>query len=197
MHLEGVQFKLFSIIGCPPWNKEATNEFAWHWGQHGVHSCRDLSWLPSGSWDAPTAMWNLSRAFEPSVGSPILFFHRTVNKNSPSAQHSGVHHTHPGWWASPCSQKHSLSLGLMVWPPWSTECAPGFIVAVLSALSCLTLCNPVDYSPHAPLSMEFSMQEYWREQPLLSPGDLPNPGIEPRSPALQTVSIPSEPFGAT
>ena len=43
--------------------------------------------------------------------------------------------------------------------------------------------------------MEFSRQEYWSELPFPSPGDLPNPGIEPRSPALQEDSWPSEPSG--
>ena len=37
----------------------------------------------------------------------------------------------------------------------------------------------------APPSMGFSRQEYWSGLPFPSPGDLPNPGIEPRSPALQ------------
>ena len=45
----------------------------------------------------------------------------------------------------------------------------------------------------APLSMESSRQEYWSGLPFLSPGDLPNPGIEPRSPSLQADSLPSEP----
>ena len=44
-------------------------------------------------------------------------------------------------------------------------------------------------------SMEFSRPEYWRGQPFPSPGDLPNPGIEPRSPALQADSLPAEPQG--
>ena len=39
----------------------------------------------------------------------------------------------------------------------------------------------------APLSMGFSRQEYWSGLPFPSPGDLPNPGMEPRSPALQAV----------
>jgi len=43
--------------------------------------------------------------------------------------------------------------------------------------------------------MEFFNQEYWRGFPFSSPGDLPDPGIEPRSPALQAVSLPSEPPG--
>ena len=54
------------------------------------------------------------------------------------------------------------------------------------AQSCPTLCDPVNCSmPGSSLSMEFSRQESWSGLPLPSPGDLPNPGIEPRSPALQ------------
>ena len=47
----------------------------------------------------------------------------------------------------------------------------------------------------APQSMEFFRQEYWSELPFPSPGDLPDPGIEPRSPALQADVLPSEPPG--
>ena len=46
-----------------------------------------------------------------------------------------------------------------------------------------------------PLSMEFSRQEFWSELPFPSPGDLPNPGIEPGSPTLQADSLLSEPPG--
>ena len=47
-----------------------------------------------------------------------------------------------------------------------------------------------------PLSMESSRQKYWSGLPLSSPGDLPNLGIEPRSPSLQADSLPSEgPYG--
>ena len=44
----------------------------------------------------------------------------------------------------------------------------------------------------APLSLEFSKQEYWSRLPFPSPGDLPNPGIEPGSPALQADSLLTE-----
>ena len=47
----------------------------------------------------------------------------------------------------------------------------------------------------APPPMGFSRQEYWNGLPFPSPGDLPNPGIEPGSPALQADSLPSEPTG--
>ena len=45
----------------------------------------------------------------------------------------------------------------------------------------------------APLSMEFSRQEQWRGMSFLPPEDLPDPGVEPRSPALQVDTLPSEP----
>ena len=58
------------------------------------------------------------------------------------------------------------------------------------------LCNPTDHITHqAPVSMEFSRQEYWSGLPFPSPGDLPYPGIEPKSPALQADSLLSEPPG--
>ena len=47
----------------------------------------------------------------------------------------------------------------------------------------------------ASLSMGFSRQEYWSGLPFPSPGDLPDPGIKPRSPALQADTSPSEPQG--
>ena len=53
--------------------------------------------------------------------------------------------------------------------------------------------TPCIVAYQAPLSMEFSRQEYWSGLPFLSPGDLPNPGIKPRSPALQADALPSEP----
>ena len=49
--------------------------------------------------------------------------------------------------------------------------------------------------PSTPLSMGFSRQDYWSGLPLPPPGDLPDPGIKPRSPALQTNTLPSEPPG--
>ena len=50
---------------------------------------------------------------------------------------------------------------------------------------CLTLVTPWTVALQFPLSMGFSRQEYWSGLPFLSSGILPNPGIEPRSPALQ------------
>ena len=74
---------------------------------------------------------------------------------------------------------------------------------VLVTQSCPTLCNP-KYSKEsrsiahqAPLSMEFSRQEYWCGLPFPSPGNLADPGIEAGSPALQVDSLLSESPGKT
>ena len=55
--------------------------------------------------------------------------------------------------------------------------------------------TPWTVAYQAPLSMGFSRQESWNGLPFPSPGDLPNPGIEPGSPTLQADSLPSEPPG--
>ena len=52
--------------------------------------------------------------------------------------------------------------------------------------------TPWTAAHQAPLSVGFSRQEYWNGLPSPSPGDLPHPGIEPGSPALQANSLPSE-----
>ena len=44
-------------------------------------------------------------------------------------------------------------------------------------------------------SMEFSRPEYWNGRPFPSPGDLPNPGIKPKSPTLKVDSLQAEPQG--
>ena len=58
------------------------------------------------------------------------------------------------------------------------------MVYLVSNKSCLTLANPWTVPCQAPLSLGFPRQEYWSGLPFLSPGDLPNPGIELVSPAL-------------
>ena len=65
------------------------------------------------------------------------------------------------------------------------------------AQSCPTLLQPhgLCVACQAPLSMGFSRQEYWSELPFPSPGDLPDPGIKPWCPTLQTDSLLPEPLG--
>ena len=55
--------------------------------------------------------------------------------------------------------------------------------------------TPWTLARQAPSSIGFSRQEYWSGLPFPSPGDLPNPGIEPRSPTLQADVLTSEPPG--
>ena len=61
--------------------------------------------------------------------------------------------------------------------------------------SCPTLCDPVDCSSPGSSVHGFSKQEYWNGLPCPPLGDLPNPGIEPRSSSLPADSLPSEPPG--
>ena len=62
----------------------------------------------------------------------------------------------------------------------------------LVAKSYLTLAILCTVALQAPLSMEFSRQEYWSGFPFPSPGDLPDPGIEPRSLAFQADDLQAE-----
>ena len=73
--------------------------------------------------------------------------------------------------------------------------APCCAVLCLGARSCPTLATPQTAAHQASLSMGFSRQEDWSGLPCPPPGDLPNPGIKLRSPALQVDSLPSEPPG--
>ena len=63
-------------------------------------------------------------------------------------------------------------------------------VKLLSCVQLFVILCTVAYQ--TPPSMGFSRQEYWTGLPFPSPGDLPNPGIESRSPALQADALPSE-----
>ena len=62
-------------------------------------------------------------------------------------------------------------------------------------LSRVRLCDPWTVAHQAPRSMGFSRQEYWSGLPFPPPGDLPDPGIEPRSPRLQPDALTSAPPG--
>ena len=79
----------------------------------------------------------------------------------------------------------------------STQC--GFLLKKSESVKSLSHVRlfviPWTIAHQAPLSMEFSRQEYWSGLPFPSAGDLPEPGTEPRSPALQADSLPTEPPG--
>ena len=106
-----------------------------------------------------------------------------------------------GTWApqrlSNCS-KLVTDLGFQSWP---SDFRPRNFsllytdICGLVAKSCPTVTAPWTVTCQAPLSMEFSRQEYWSGLPFPSPWDLPDPGIELRSPALQADALTSEPPG--
>ena len=78
----------------------------------------------------------------------------------------------------------------------STEKTDGIIgikVKVKSLSRVQLFATPWTVAHHAPPSMGFSRQEYWSGLPFPSPGDLPDPGIEPGSPALEADALTSEP----
>ena len=69
-------------------------------------------------------------------------------------------------------------------------------ISVVQSLSCVQLfATQWTVAHEASLSVEFSRQEYWSGLTFPSPGDFPDPGIKPGSPALQADSLPSEPQG--
>ena len=92
-----------------------------------------------------------------------------------------------------CIRSDQISHSVMsdsLWPHESQHAMPQNHTYLYRevAQSCPTLCNPYQ----APPSMGFSRQEYRNGLPFPSPGDLPNPGIKPWSPALQADAITSE-----
>ena len=70
------------------------------------------------------------------------------------------------------------------------------VMVMVKSLSRVRLfATPWTAAYQVPPSMGFSRQEYWSGLPFPSPGDLPNPGIEPGSPALEADALTSEPPG--
>ena len=100
-----------------------------------------------------------------------------------------------------CLQCKSQNLLIVRWARWwqgrlRRESSFQVAMKVLVTQLCPVLCKLMDSVAHqAPLFMEFSRQEYWSGLPFPSPGYLLNPGIEPRSSALQVDSLPCEPPG--
>ena len=77
----------------------------------------------------------------------------------------------------------------------SLQEAVSLLLLCLRTQLCQLFAAPWTVAHQAPLSMGFSRQEHWRGHPFPSPGHLPDPGIEPGSPALQAGSLSSEPPG--
>ena len=91
-------------------------------------------------------------------------------------------------------QKLEIFCGLEDWEASNSDCSENYSNKyALSHVPLFVIPWTVIYQ--ASLSMGFSRQEYWSGLPFPSPGDLPDPRIKPRSPALQADALPSEPPG--
>ena len=94
------------------------------------------------------------------------------------------------WSGLPCPPPGQLLLTELIFVTVSYKALVIKVMKVKS-LSCFQLFA----TPRTLQPMEFSKPEYWSGSPFPSPGDLPNPGIEPRTPTLQADSLPAEPPG--
>ena len=124
-----------------------------------------------------------------ALKSPSLSI-STVHKSQESRHHLVKSHLCSPSNASPCM---NTCLHICMSLPLSTE-----FLKVLVTQLCLTFCDSMDCSlpgssVHGILQARILRSEYWSGLLFPSPGDLPDPGIEPESPALQAGSLPSEP----
>ena len=94
-----------------------------------------------------------------------------------------------------CESSHPYSAGKLSWRLRVKKNHTSQLSCCLVTKSCPTLVTPWTVALQAPLSMGFSMQEYWSGLPFPPSGDLPHPGIEPTSPALTIRFFTTEPPG--
>ena len=110
--------------------------------------------------------------------SPLLLFRTCFLKQTPKEHRKTVSHIK--------SQT----------PEFVAGCHTGGLGGLgLVAQLCPTLAAPWTVAHQAPVSMGFSRQEDWSGLPFPSPGDLPNPGMEPGSPEFEADSLSTEPQG--
>ena len=104
-----------------------------------------------------------------------------------------------GLWAhqpSPKGEAHTTHRRSEDWKKAPLFLGSAFLLQLVKSLSHVQLsATPWTVARQALLSMGFSRREYWSGLPFPSPGDLPDPGVKPRSPTLQADSLPSEPPG--
>ena len=149
---------------------------------HGILLARTLQWvvMPSStfsswSWNRTHGLLHLLHCRQILYCWTIRAAHSKSSLFESCPKNCEVHNLHTStlwlWQPSLFSWKWKWSHSVVsesLWPPWT-----------------------IVYQ--ASLSMGFSRQEYWSGLPFPSLGDLPDPGIKPRSPALQADALPSEP----
>ena len=104
------------------------------------------------------------------------------------------------YWKLPARKNYILGPRMTEWDQSLLRCSHLRIpwLTILCVCVCVLFSRvwlfttPWTVAYQAPLSMGFPRQEHWSELPCRPPGDLPDPGIKPRSPAFQADSLPSE-----
>ena len=152
-----------------------------------------LTSLPLGAWAlSRVLLWlpgNPQRLRSTCVVGPVLSSH-FQNLCLPPCEEASGEGRHGAWLFCHPGQRSAIN---QMWK--SSHDISGLFMTVKS-LSCVRLfVTPWTVAHQAPLSMGFSREEYRSGLPFSSPGDLPDPGIEPRPPELQADALPFEPPG--
>ena len=144
-------------------------------------------------WEHTCCLWSSENVTWVGVGELRLIPRNRmrVQKKKKKRNEMFVHSLNLEKFPSQLFSQLSFQMGFLLlshacWPTEVCECACQLLISVQ------VFVNPWTVARQAPLSIESSRQEQWSGLPFPSPGHLPNPGIEPGSPALQTDSLPSE-----
>ena len=150
------------------------------------------SWWRQCLWFCPASLGSLAEtcwSCLPDIAQSLPATSSSLQPHCPNScfisdSHATLSNSYSSWTApriqrlgSHCSIDLSLSAPVML-------CVSPSVVSDFA--------TPCTVAHQASLSMGFSRQEYWSGLPFPSPGDLPDPGIKPRSPALEADSLPCE-----
>ena len=151
----------------------------WSWGLHFLRPIVEEQMMLQVDSSAPSLLWSAGHweHFSAGNGDQALVALRFLYLYLRHTAHSRYSVRNNCWYTS-------LSV-----------CVCVCMCVCLVAKSCPTLATPWTVTHQAPLSMGFPRQESWSGLSFPSPGDLPDLGIEPRSPALQADSLPTELWG--
>ena len=128
-----------------------------------------------------------------SLGVPGA--HRLGSDSAPTCHGQGLRPSIPATPGCFLARTTENDFSLDIWKQWLPLSLCHAAADVRSVSRCPTLWPPWTVAHQAPLSTEVSRQEYWSVLPFPTPEDLPDPGIEPTSPALAGIFFTTEPPG--